>query len=141
MGCINIIKLSLSYKESHVHKFISHIYSFLDTKYNWSLCILTLVIYFILSSSYSSNHNYDMPQDLYHYFIFTNIGILVACIIKGAEKNTHLLEVSVLSLILQILTILAIKSLIIPGVIISIFVPASIFIFLYLLKETAGSVN
>ena len=123
-----------------MHKFINHIYSFLDTKYNWSLALLTLVIYFILFSPYSSNSNYDMAKDLYHYFIFANIGILVACIIKGAGR-AHVLELAVLSLILQILTILIIKSLIVPGIITGIFAPVSIFVFLYLLKETAHSVN
>ena len=124
-----------------MHKFVSHIYSFLNTKYNWSLCVLTFVIYMILSSSYSSNQNYDMPKDLYHYFIFANIGILVACIIKGTGHNAHLAQVAVLSLILQILTILAIKSFLVPGMIVGLLLPTSIFVFLYLLKEAVGSVN
>lgn len=124
-----------------MHQFVNHIYSFLDTKYNWSLCLLTFIIFIIFSLPYSSNSNYDMTKDLYHYFIFTNIGILVACVIKDSQKNAHLLKTAVLSLILQILTILSIKSLVIPGFITIIFVPISIFVFLYLLKETVGSVN
>lgn len=123
-----------------MNKFVSHIYSFLDTKYNWSLSVLTLVIYYILYSPYSSNSSYDMAKDVYHYFIFANIGILVACIIRGG-KDAYLVQFSVLSLILQILTILTIKSLIIPGIFTAIFVPASIFAFLFLLKETANSVR
>ena len=123
-----------------MHKLVNQIYSFLDTKYNWSLSVLTFVIYCILCSPYSSNSNYDMPKDIFHYFIFANIGILVACIIRGG-KDAHLVQCSVLSLILQIVSIMSIKSLAVPGIFSVILVPASIFAFLYLLKETADSVR
>ena len=123
-----------------MNQFIDKAYSFLDTKYNWSLIVLTLVIYFLLAAPYSSNANYDMPKDLYHYFIFTNIGILVASIIRTSGKHTTLTQITVLSLLLQIITILSIKTVVIPAIFTSILIPLSIFVFLYLLKETARSI-
>lgn len=113
---------------------------FWRSKYNWTLVVLTLFLYYILSSTYSSNSNYDMVKDLYHYFIFANIGILVALIIRNTEKTSHLVSFAGVSLLIEVITILSLKSYAVPGFFSILLVPVSIFAFLCLLKETVLSV-
>ena len=74
-----------------------------------------------------------MVKDVYHYFIFTSMGILVASIIKNTEKSSHIAKFAASTLILEILTILSIKTYAIPGIFTNLLAPVSIFVFLYLL--------
>lgn len=112
--------------------------SIFNTPYNWSLVLLTVIIFYLLISPYSSQGNYDMFVNFYNYVIFISAGIyLVALNLKESDKALRqtIVLLSSSTIMLSILSILFVKSIMIPGFFGLITSAISIFMFLVLIKN------
>lgn len=123
-------------------KIVTNLTRVLVTPYNWSLLLITAVIFYLYALPYYNN-NYDMPSTFSNYLILFSGGSLIARYLKYDSNNTQDLvgEYAVLSLILSIATLLLIKTTLLYNIASITLVPVNILVFLLLLKNIFLSIQ
>jgi hypothetical protein len=113
----------------------------LTTTYNWSLVLMTILIWFVTSwVLYSSNNNFDMMVSTNHYImLFALVSIICGMCqrISGMQEDAgELIRIAIMSFFLSLLTVITVK---IVGIIfwIGIWVinPLNLFCFLLNIKK------
>lgn len=123
-------------------KIVTNLTRVLVTPYNWSLLLITAVIFYLYALPYYNN-NYDMPSTFANYLILFSGGSLIAKYLRQVRSNTQDLvgEYAVLSLILSIATLLLIKTTLFYNIASITLVPVNILVFLLLLKNIFLSIQ
>lgn len=112
----------------------------IDTPYNWSLIIATLVLWTISGAIvYSTNQNFDMVTSVSNYIQFSSLAAILYGLLKrnseGAFMTRQLLRMGIATYILSLLTMIMMKNF---GIIFTIGLwvvkPICIFSFLLLIK-------
>ncbi len=110
---------------------------FFNTKYNWSLMVLTFLIWGLGGAllPYSANSNFDMTVTSQEYVRYLCLlGIFFGSIKE--EINTNLIRLGVIGYVLSWVAFVTSKSLLMQGMIgVLIFTPLSIFCALILIKH------
>jgi hypothetical protein len=112
--------------------------SIFNTPYNWSLATLSVIIFYLLISPYNATANYDMFASFYNYVTLISAGVyLVVLNLKGADKTLRqsIISLSAANILMSILTVLLVKSLMIPDLFGMALSAVSTFMFLLLLKH------
>lgn len=111
----------------------------LNTPYNFSLLLLTVIIWYIFCYVPFANAGYDRTSSMFHYIMFFSGGSVIASYVK--QKQEALDQVGTYgaaSMLLSMMSLLLCKSLglwtIIHYSVMWLLVPSSIFIFLLLVK-------
>lgn len=111
----------------------------LNTPYNFSLLLLTVIIWYIFCYVPFANAGYDRASSIFSYIMFFSGGSVIASYVK--QKQEELDQVGICggaSMLLSMITLLLCKSLglwtIIHYGVMWLLVPTSIFAFLLLLK-------
>jgi hypothetical protein len=110
----------------------------LNTPYNWSIWLMTFVIWIFSGNliSYNNGSNFDMLLALHSYIQWLSLGVVIVGLIKADEKYLRLAKYGILTYLLSILTIIFSKTLFITAYLaIFILKPASIFFFLMIIKQ------
>lgn len=123
-------------------KIVTNLTRVLVTPYNWSLLLITAVIFYLYALPYYNN-NYDMPSTFANYLILFSGGSLIAKYLRQDRDNNKDLvgEYAVLSLILSIATLLLIKTTLLYNIASITLVPVNILVFLLLLKNIFLSIQ
>ena len=112
----------------------------IDTPYNWSLIIATLILWTISGSIvYSTNQNFDMVTSVSSYIQFLSLAAilygLLRCNYEGVFMTRQLLRMGIVTYILSLLTMIMMKNF---GIIFDLGLwvvkPICIFSFLLLIK-------
>lgn len=108
-----------------------------NTKYNKSLVVMTLALYYVLSMfSYSSNMNFDMYLTVNNNIkIFSMLAILIG-FFKNTEESRVLINIGITSFLLSFISIIMSKTFMPLSSEINFFIlaPLNIFVFFLLIK-------
>lgn len=110
----------------------------LNTPYNWSIGLMTLVIWMFSGNliSYNSGSNFDMLLALHSYIQWLSLGAVIVGLIKADKKYLRLAQYGIFTYLLSILTIIFAKTLFLTTYLAYfILKPASIFFFLMIIKQ------
>ena len=110
----------------------------LNTPYNWSIGLMTLVIWMFSGNliSYNSGSNFDMLLALHSYIQWLSLGAVVVGLIKADKKYLRLAQYGIFTYLLSILTIIFARNIFITTYLAYfILKPASIFFFLMIIKQ------
>jgi len=119
-------------------KLLKDLCSILDSKYNWTILLATLVVWLLMTSFvYSANNNYDLSRDLCSSFaLFSGASLLLSY-----SKDGNIARYSLVSFILAIFTLPIMKTFALGFVGTSILLPFNIFAFFLLLKNIHLSIK
>lgn len=125
-------------KEKELNSLVINAFNqFLNTRHNWSLMLLTFLIWGLGGAllPYSANSNFDMTVTSQEYVRYVCLlGIFVGLMKK--EINTNIIRLGVMVYILSWVALVTSKSLLMQGMIgVLIFTPLSIFGALVLIKH------
>ena len=112
----------------------------LDTPYNWSLVVITIILWLIGGAiPYSSNQNFDMVRGISGYIQFLSLAAIIYGLVRrnceGAVMTRKMLRLGILTYIFSFLTMIMLKNF---GIIFNLGLwvvkPLCIFSFLLLIK-------
>ncbi|MFP3011451.1 MAG: hypothetical protein ACEY3D_00110 [Rickettsia sp.] len=111
----------------------------LNTPYNFSLVLLTIIIWYIFCYVPFANAGYDRANSMFSYIIFFSGGSVIASYVK--QKQEALDQVGICataSMLLSMMSLLLCKSIglweVVHYGVMWLLVPSSIFVFLLLVK-------
>jgi hypothetical protein len=117
----------------------------LNTPYNWSLLLMTVIIWAFSGNwfSYSTNQNFDMLTYSQESIKLLSLSVIIFGLLKRApdepddtaEKN-NVIKLGIITYVLSLFTVLSIKSIgysLLLGI--WIFQPLSIFLFLMIIQQ------
>lgn len=110
--------------------------SIINTRYNWSIIVATIIIWSLSVFTYSSNSNFDMSVAINdHIRVFSLLAILVG-FLQNTKQHSFLIKIGTISFLLSLFAIIMTKTLIMNGTIgVLLLSPLSIFCFLILVKN------
>lgn len=107
-------------------------------KYFWGPISLTILFFIVATSSYSANGNFDLYVNFFDHV--TMVSALFLCLfahnaLNGKKDLTNLIAITLLSVILSILSIMALKTHSFLGHLSFTLCLASAFVFFWIFKE------
>ncbi len=121
---------------THINKILTKIF---QTPYNWSLIIMSGLIFLLFTMPYSTNYGYDRLTSWFDMVILFSGACLVAKYVQGHNKQDMVAEYSVCSFLFSLMTLLLAKTLylgvFLTNIVMFILTPVSIFLFLILIKH------
>lgn len=114
----------------------------LNTPYNWSLALMTVIIWAFSGNwfSYSTNQNFDMLVYSQDCIKLLSLSVIIFGLFKKqsneTEEKDNVLKLGIITYILSLFTVLSIKSISYSLWLgIWIFQPLSIFLFLMIIQQ------
>lgn len=121
---------------THMNKILTKIF---QTPYNWSLIIISGLIFLLFTMPYSTNFGYDRITSWFDMVILFSGACLIAKYIENNSKPDMVAEYSVCSFLFSAITLLLAKTLylgvFLTNIVMFILTPISIFLFLILIKH------
>ena len=114
----------------------------LNTPYNWSLALMTVIIWAFSGNwfSYSTNQNFDMLIYSQDCIKLLSLSLIIFGLLKKSsdetEEKNNILKLGIITYVLSLFTVLSIKSISYSLWLgIWIFQPLSIFLFLMIIQQ------
>lgn len=114
----------------------------LNTPYNWSLALMTVIIWAFSGNwfSYSTNQNFDMLIYSQDCIKLLSLSVIIFGLLKKSsdetEEKNNVLKLGIITYVLSLFTVLSIKSISYSLWLgIWIFQPLSIFLFLMIIQQ------
>lgn len=120
----------------HINKILTKIF---QAPYNWSLIMMSGLIFLLFTMPYSTNFGYDRLASWFNMVILFSGACLIAKYVQGSSKQDMVAEYAVCSFVFSLITLLLAKTLylgvFLTNIVMFIFTPISIFLFLILIKH------
>lgn len=114
----------------------------LNTPYNWSLTLMTVIIWAFSGNwfSYSTNQNFDMLIYSQDCIKLLSLSVIIFGLLKKSsdetEEKNNVLKLGIIAYVLSLFTVLSIKSISYSLWLgIWVFQPLSIFLFLMIIQQ------
>ena len=106
------------------------------TRYNWSLIIIGLLIWFFSCYlNYCANANFDMIVTVNNYIFAVSLASIIIGIAREGDIYRHISKLALMGIIICLFSIMMIKSILLSKIGVFLIMPVNIFIFLLIVKN------
>ncbi len=116
-------------------KIMDKIASFIVTKYNIGLVILSILLWICIMFSSYYNTNFDMLSTIINYTCFLSVGSIVGSFITSKIEGEKIISYATINFILSFLTLIITKNTILSAIGVFLLFPLNIFVTLLLIKN------